>query len=852
MATDGGTILIKARIDLKSLEKDLSKSRAELQKYHEQADKLAKQRESIELKLDIDKQYLKDKLEKLDLRKDFELNTKRVNGDIAPEVEQKINDKYERMKEDAIARYNKQVDLAGIKIDQLNEKIKNNVTSQEQVVGEIDKTKGKIEELTQEISSRQGIQNFNDKINDAVNKAIDLKDNLKDAVSKPDFSNLNKKIDGIGKSIQGITRKVVKWGLAIFSIRSAYNMVRQAVSTITQDNEAIANQLSIIKGALASALEPIVSRVVNLVYTLLSYVNQLVKALTGKDLFANAKKNLEKGSKSATNINKQLQTAGFDEMNVLSDQSGGGGGSTAGFGDIDTNLFDFLDKYKKMLEDGQLGAVVEELTTKLGAFIDSIADKIASINWALIGQKISEVLTNINWNAILVGLARVFGEAVLGFTTMITNINWETTMANFSTGLANSIFKIDEYIKKINWGDLGKSISDAIIGTDWGAIGSAILSSIWDTLKGIVDLFLGMDWSELGQKLSDTLHTWIETAVTKIQEIDWVLLGADIADAIWNFLSNIDWVQLVMDIVNFIANGFHASAGLVMGLLSELVSRIWTYFTEEIDWEELGNNIIEGLGKGIQWFIDNSFIVKLFEEIWNSIKDFFGVHSPSTLFEGLGKNLIEGLVNGIKSLINTVVNVFSTIWTKIKNVFSGVATWFKDRFKEAWNKVKDVFSGVGEFFGGIWKTIKSKFTDIGGKIGDAVGTAFKRAINVVLDMMEGIVNKAVSGINILIKGLNVAGSILHLGKIDELKKIQLPRLAKGGIINMPGKGVAIGGESGKEGVIPLTDTQQMAILGEAIGKYITINANITNTMNGRVISRELQKINNENDFAFNR
>ena len=37
---------------------------------------------------------------------------------------------------------------------------------------------------------------------------------------------------------------------------------------------------------------------------------------------------------------------------------------------------------------------------------------------------------------------------------------------------------------------------------------------------------------------------------------------------------------------------------------------------------------------------------------------------------------------------------------------------------------------------------------------------------------------------------------------------------------------AIAGESGREGVIPLTDSQQMALLGEAIGKYININATI--------------------------
>lgn len=91
--------------------------------------------------------------------------------------------------------------------------------------------------------------------------------------------------------------------------------------------------------------------------------------------------------------------------------------------------------------------------------------------------------------------------------------------------------------------------------------------------------------------------------------------------------------------------------------------------------------------------------------------------------------------------------------------------------------------------------------------------------------------------------------------MSQLPTFNLPRLKVGGIINMPNKGVmlgsAIGGESGREGVVPLTDSQAMETLGEAIGRYITINANITNTMNGRVISRQLKTIQNDKDFAYN-
>ena len=164
---------------------------------------------------------------------------------------------------------------------------------------------------------------------------------------------------------------------------------------------------------------------------------------------------------------------------------------------------------------------------------------------------------------------------------------------------------------------------------------------------------------------------------------------------------------------------------------------------------------------------------------------------------------------------------------------------------------------AGSFTGtllGVFPKIVGLFKKIGIKVGDAISGAFKAVINGVLKAIENILNFPIKSINKLINVINKVPGI-NLGTLPTFK---LPRLAKGGIINQPGRGVpigygqAIGGENRAEGVIPLTDSQQMQLLGEAIGRYVTINANITNTMNGRVISRELQKVNNTNDFAFNR
>lgn len=72
---------------------------------------------------------------------------------------------------------------------------------------------------------------------------------------------------------------------------------------------------------------------------------------------------------------------------------------------------------------------------------------------------------------------------------------------------------------------------------------------------------------------------------------------------------------------------------------------------------------------------------------------------------------------------------------------------------------------------------------------------------------------------------------------------------------MPNKGTmlgsAIGGEAGREGVVPLTDQQAMAELGAEIGRHVLVNLTNITQMNGRVIGRELKQITNEQNFAFN-
>ena len=237
------------------------------------------------------------------------------------------------------------------------------------------------------------------------------------------------------------------------------------------------------------------------------------------------------------------------------------------------------------------------------------------------------------------------------------------------------------------------------------------------------------------------------------------------------------------------------------------------------------------------------------------------------------------LFGGIPALITAIILILGALglaiykhWDEIKETLGKVGDWINEHviqpvaefFKGLWDNIingvknavqgiKDIFATVVNFFKGLVSQIVNAFGSLGTKAGEAISGAFKAVVNAVLRTIESVLNAPIRAINRLIGVINNVPGI----NLRTLSTFNLPRLAVGGLINNPGRGVplgggsAIAGEAGREGVIPLTDSQAMETLGEAIGRYITINANITNTMNGRVISRQLQQIKNDREFAYN-
>lgn len=191
------------------------------------------------------------------------------------------------------------------------------ITELERKVNDIEKQLENPKKLG--LSSRD-VQELEVELEKAKNKLIQLN-------KEKEKTGQTKGLGNIGKSLSDSVKHAARLTLAIFGIRSAYLALRRASSELAGYDKQYAANLEYIRYALTQMVAPVLKYIVNLAATLLGYINAIVQGWFGINLFANASvksfKKMKAGaggvSKAVKEIKKQL--AGFDEMNVLSDQS---------------------------------------------------------------------------------------------------------------------------------------------------------------------------------------------------------------------------------------------------------------------------------------------------------------------------------------------------------------------------------------------------------------------------------------------------------------------------------------------------------------------------------------------------
>lgn len=744
-----GWITIGTQLSTKQLDKDLKNEETKLKKYAKENEMLISAKVKIE-KSKAMKEY--NQLKKA-IETSFDTKIELAQQDKYIGYEKTIEN-YNQKKNAEIQKLNEAYSEQLSKIEEINQKLISNTHQQEL-------TKNKIKEINQEYGKVQNLEQVKGYLDDAKNKT------------------------------ESIVKKVAKWGLAVFSVRSAYMFIRQSISTLSQYNEKIATDIEYIRYALASALQPIIERIIQLAYKLLAYINYISQAWFGVNIFANASaKSFDKARKSMGSANKsakelQKTLLGFDEMNILQDGSttkGGGGGGIA------LPSFD-LEKMEDVEIPSWVKWIAENGTT--------VALIIGAIATAIIGMKLGIGTT-------LSGLTLLIGEIV----NLI--INWDNMTKS-------------ERIAAVELAALGGAL------TGLGLVMAGVVSGPIGALIGALSLLAGGIASVIIKNQEDETTTLsVVEADKKLKEAKDNLTSA--TSEYTNAVKNAENTsKQLLDIEKRTKlNGEQLYNSVISGTLSyqdmnKAQRQVFDAYVKNQEAQERLTTVTEKYNKSIR------------DEKAARTEKIAAVYKEEEAYSGYLKTLIDGYRAGkvsAEDMVNGITTVMNHMDKETKKTFvENLPDDIKKGFGKAGNYVQ-------VFDDGFELSFKN------------VANSVDKAINKVKSLTKELGNLAKSGaVSISTTVKSTAGSKNAKGAI-----YYPPKLATGGIINMPGRGVplgAIGGEKGPEGVIPLTDQEAMSRLGAEIGRNVVINTILNNYMNSRLMNREMLKTNNVDSFAFN-
>lgn len=658
-----------------------------------------------------------------------------------------------------------------------------------------------------------------DTIYAGINQDTDAIDNMGNTTQSvlPIFTNLRRLIgDGIGSSfsqLAGITKGLGTKIKGIFANvvkganRGAMSMKRMlmamvgARSLFTVISKAT-HQYMARNEELNQKLQSMWSMLGQLVGPIIEYIVNLIIKLMGyflsfiKLLGVNTKA-LKEQAKASNKAAKgqERQLAAFDEMNKLSDSGGD-----------DNKFFDIPEIDFGNLED--IGKTIAE--------------------------KINELLFAVDWEKLQLKVHHIMEQILDNINEFIYTLNWERLGWNIAQGFNTALVVLYDIVTQFDFFALAKRLSDAFVtmvnNINWTKVVQTIIIGISNLLTAIW-IFIGntvknIKWDSIAQKIEYGLATinWKEV----LGGLAVSFLNALVALLEFNFLRV---PQLILSVIIgvFKAMGQDSIAGFFEGI-SELLVNLGTWIREHI-----------------------------FDPFINWIKTLFGIHSPSTVMAAIGVDVMQGLLNGISSLVGKVKEIWQNLKDNIVNTWNSVKNWVVNVADTMKSALIDKFTNAKNTVVGVWNGLKDSVVGIFTNLWNGL----KSVINSIIGGVERMANGVIDGINTVIRALNrlqfnipswvpVYGGNSFGFNISQLGRVYIPRLAQGAVIPPNREFMAVLGDqtSGTNIEAPL-DTIVEAfrqVQGEGYDRPIVVQLVCDSKVLAKAVANGQRKL----DLSFNR
>ena len=589
-------------------------------------------------------------------------------------------------------------------------------------------------------------------INDVVNAMVDLDQNgvgsleswserARNSVAGIDTAITRLKTN-IGKAV-AVVAEEIGW-------RNIYTFINSVGDAIYKAGQYVAAFVRILKEAFAW-----VSALFGGSGATSGIVKSTSVAADGLNNVASGASNVAGGLSDANDQAKKLkkQLAGFDEMNVLSEDdssSNSGGSAKIDVGDLewDSRLEKTTDKIAQLAEKIKkaLGNIFGDIDfSKLKKSFETFGSGAGkAINFLVHrGQRfVSEFIAPVTKFAIEDTLPRTF-EA---WGTALNNIDYSKIedadtnvfrgLADVATQVLNAFAGLNEIIAPV-WGWIQSFVVPPALN-----IFAFLLEGVSAIISGVNDAFVELfemmrpAFEKLGNAVEPVLNLINDFFSSMSQDNDVMKLFHDIAKGVANFLLEVFGTILreIIDIVCGVIDVFNMVVEVIGTALVDIIKT----------WQEAPN---------------------FFAGIWGTIKAIFS--GVINFFWGLFSKALETVI----AVWSEVLVFFGNIWNGIKGVFSPVIEWFKGIFKKAWDKIKGIWDGVGQWFSDRWEDIKKVFDgafDLFKDIGKNMWDGLKKGLGGMVEGVKNMFDGAVEGIKGLL-GINSPSKVFAKigGYVDE-------------------------------------------------------------------------------------
>lgn len=450
---------------------------------------------------------------------------------------------------------------------------------------------------------------------------------FKDKIESIKINKVQNQINNIGKGIQGQISKIGKMAFAIIGIRTAWNAVRSAINIVSQYNSQVSTDLEYMRYCIANALVPIVQSLIKLLYTALSYINAISTAWFGINLFSySSAKNFQKmknsasgTAKSAKEIQKSLQ--GFDEMNILQDNTSSTGGSTgvsAPSMDLSNVQGEIPAWLKWIIENKDL--IISTLT--------GIATAVLLIKFGLEGIK------------------------ALGIGVLIA-------------GIMYTVMALIEYLKDPSWENFGKVIQG--IGVSIIGVG-VIIASVLGIVAGAPVIITGaivLIWGTI-VKYWEQIKAFFQSGIDWLKgKSDWIrqMFGDVVGDIYDNFVSGL---QDVLNWLDSTMKGIKANFNEIISFIKNVFSGNWQGAWQNI--KNIFSNIWEGMKNTVKTIF--GLIGKMAINIGKTV---------GATISGAFKAVVNGVLRAIEDILNSPIRAINSL-TDVINRVPGINLGYLNTF----------------------------------------------------------------------------------------------------------------------------------------------------------------------------